>query len=95
MAILGIVPDDDDGEAASRRSREVEPLPVVLGSEAFDMRNEAHKATFKAMLKEQFPALPESKYKTVAEVCHGRTADPTLLAALVSSFLAKRDNATM
>lgn len=94
MGMLGIVPDDDDdGNAASRAP---EPPPPPAKPNTFDMRNEKHKAAFKTMLKREFPMVPETLYKTIAEVCHGRPADDALLKGLVSSFLAKHDNsATM
>jgi len=86
MAILGIVPDDDDdGNLASRDPSVSRPPP---GPERFDMNNEAHKTTFKAMLKSQFPLVPETLYRTLAQVCHGKPADSGL-SVLVSGFLAQ------
>lgn len=87
MALLGIVPDDDDdGNLASRGDPSI-PRPPQ-GPERFDMNNESHKATFKGMLKSQFPLVPETLYRTLAQVCHGKPADSGL-SVLVSGFLAQ------
>lgn len=88
MAILNIVPDDDDDGSLASRDPSVSRPPV--GPERFDMHNEQHKATFKAMLKAQFPLVPETLYRTLAQVCHGKPADSGL-AVLVGGFLAKHE----
>ncbi len=90
MAILNIVPDDDDDGNLASASRDPSIPRAPVGPERFDMHNEQHKATFKAMLKAQFPNVPETLYRTLAQVCHGKPADSGL-AVIVGGFLAKHE----
>jgi ERF superfamily len=101
MAILGIVPDDDDdGNASSspppRQTRPVPPpAPAPMPVIKFDIKNEAHRAGFKAMMKRWFPEVPESLYPTIAQACQGAACQDEVLRDIANAFLAKQEPVTM
>jgi hypothetical protein len=84
MAILGIVPDDDDdGNAAARVG-----VPKL---ETFDVKNEAHKTGFKELMETRFPDVPKTLYRSLAEACQGAEANNDVLSKIIVNNLQKAD----
>jgi hypothetical protein len=77
MAILGIVPDeDDDGNQASLPQAR-EPAPVTP---KYDARNEAHRSEFKKMMQHEFPQINPQLYAEISSDLHGKVYDwPSLI----------------
>lgn len=102
MAILGIVPDeDDDGNAASRvppqapppQARQRSPNTQLVASSLesppilFDMNNQHHRNGLAQMLKLNFQTVPSSLYPSIAQACHGKPAHDDILKQVVFEFL--------
>lgn len=97
MAILGIVPDEDDGNKASGKKQILtveEDRPENAPPVRFDKDNPAHRQRFKEGLLKVFPEVPSTAYWSLAEACHGMIADDELLYAKVESVLKNKGLAT-